>query len=177
VPREQHAGIEDARRVERALHRTHRVDLPGASREVKPLSLREADAVLGADAAAELGDELEHGVVDAPVAGLGVEHVHVEVAVAEMPEENHARCGCSTSHARADVTFEVRQSGDREGDVQLVRDAFGLDRLRMALPVRPEGVTVARGRRDGRLDDACGGDRPGELLQRIVPGGALDERT
>src|SRR4051794_26247984 len=67
VAGEQHARIENASRVARALQRSLCRELGLRQRTRECLALGDSDAVLGADAATELDDEIEDRVVDSRV--------------------------------------------------------------------------------------------------------------
>src|SRR5207244_3768837 len=84
-----------------------------------------AAAALRADAAAHRRGQLEDGSVDAIVLGIEAEHIDVQVAVTEVTERDRARSGRDLTHARADHLFEIREAGERDGHVELVRDARG----------------------------------------------------
>src|SRR5688500_18856496 len=76
---EQDAGIEDAARVPGALEGTHGGHRRLATVADQPVDLRDTDAVLRTDAAAELQDQLQHRVIDRFVIRRRPEHVDVDV--------------------------------------------------------------------------------------------------
>src|SRR5207245_3447555 len=95
---EEHVGIEDPGGVERPLDGPEGVDLDRAPVEVQPRPLGRADAVFGADAAAEAGHEPQDGVLhrrrpSAAVAAVRSEDVDVDVAVPGVAEEDAAGTG------------------------------------------------------------------------------------
>ena len=80
------ARIEEIAGVEGALDRAHRRHFAAAVGALEPRGFRHSDPVLGADRAASAERQLEHGVVDPRILGIGAEHVDVDVSVAEMTE-------------------------------------------------------------------------------------------
>lgn len=90
---EDDTWIEDAGRVEGAFDGVHGAEVGGGAGEVEPGFFGDADAVFGADGAAEGGDEAEHGVVGCFVVRWEAEEVDVEVTVAGVAEEDRAGGG------------------------------------------------------------------------------------
>ena len=105
--------------------------------------LGDADAVLGADRAAVRGHELEHRLVDALVV-RAAEHVDVQVAVAEMAPEDRARARRGASTAATTASANAASAAERDGHVELVRHARGVDRLVERLAVGHSAVAARR---------------------------------
>ena len=88
----------------------------GDAVEVQPPALGRADAVLGADAAAPLGDEAQHGVVDPLVVGVDAGDVDVDVAVADVAEQPGPRVRGDGARPRAGTSSRNAASvGRRAG--------------------------------------------------------------
>lgn len=144
---------------------------------MQPGFLGNADAVFGADRAAEVGDELEHGGIGAVIVGGDAEDVDVEIAIARMAEEDGPGPGMESSEAAAHLAFKGRELRAGKGDIELVGDAFGGDGLGVALPVGPEAVPTGAvgGEQDGiRVGE--GGEGGGERGRGVGGAGAFDEQ-
>jgi hypothetical protein len=96
-----------------------------------------ADPVLGRDRPAVLGGQPQDRLVHAAVARSRAEHVHVQVAHADMAEHDRARV--SLRYHVVQLGPERGQPAQRQRHIQLVRDADRADRLGVSLPVRPQG--------------------------------------
>src|SRR6056297_292391 len=126
--REQLARIENPVGVERALDRTHQFDFGARFDQVQVIPLEQTHAVLGRKAAAvvadqpeDLGAELVAGrteIVDRPVVGL--EYVHVQVAVADMPEPNHLEIGIALADQRIQRGQKPGHGGNSHRKIVLV---------------------------------------------------------
>ena len=172
---QEDAGVEDARGVEGGLDGAHGGDLGRGAGEVEPAALGRADAVLGADAPALVGDEAEDGVVDRLVVGVDAGHVDVDVAVGDVAEQPRPRAG--RGHG-ADAPRRRRRRGAAAGSVtsSLCGGPMRVDRLGDA----PPGSATARRARPGSAATGDGGrpvaDGGGQRRGRVVVAGALDEQ-
>ena len=147
-----------------------------AAGEAQPARLGHADAVLGADRPAELGDEPQDRVVDRLVARVGAEHVDVHVAVAEVAEQHRPGAGRHAPDRRRAPRRGSRPSaGQRHADVELVRHAGRGDRLGVGLAQAPQALAagaVGAGDRVG-VARAASASSAGE----VAAAGALDEQV
>src|SRR3954462_15850487 len=86
---DEHVRIEDAIRIEGPLDGAEDVQLDRAAIEMEPRPLGPADPVLGADASAQLGNQVEDSVVDRVGRFVVVvaDDVDMEVAVADVAEQ------------------------------------------------------------------------------------------
>ena len=142
---------------------------------MKPSGLRHADAVLGADRAAEGCNEAEHGLVD-PLAPLpGAEEVHVHVAVSEVAEQRHPYSRGQLTDRLAHGLREGRHGRRGHAHVELARRAGGVDRVGDALPVGPQPRPVAGFDPDRDVVDVA--ERGGQLLGRVLAVGHLHEQV
>src|ERR1700722_12654605 len=142
----QLARVHDAVGIKRLLDGAHRAQRHRRSVAHQLVTLEAADAVLGADAAAELC----HQVVDRPaqlrllrqerLVARGVDAADIEMQIAV------ARVSVAHQYAVADVSLypersganEFRQRGDRYADIVLEAQARVALRLRHALAQPPE---------------------------------------
>ena len=76
--------------------------------------------MLGADRAAALDRQLEHGLVGALIVGVGAQHVHVDISVAEVPEQDHP-LGAGLLDRAGNSVDEPVELAQRDADVELVR--------------------------------------------------------
>ncbi len=142
--------------------------------------------MLRADAAAVVGDEPEHGVLDPPILGVpagapapapaaatGAGDVDVHVALGDVTEQPGPRLGCDSRDAGRDRLDERGQDAQRQGDVHLDGRAEGVDRFGVPFSVGPQGAAAARVARQGRvLDPRQAGDG---VRQRLQHGGPPDQ--
>src|SRR5882757_11172573 len=127
----------DAAGVERRLQSAHRGDFLVGAAEGEEAGLGDADAVLGADRAAELGGEAEDGLVEGVVLGAGAEQVDVDVAVAEVAVEVELGA-VDRGDQLVGAALELGQGGGRHGDIEFVGYAAVADRLVDQLTTGPE---------------------------------------
>ena len=139
-----------------------------------------ADAVLGADRAAELDDDIVHDAIDArparrrnvcQSAPTGAHRVVVHVAVADVPEGAMANSGIGRRERRIGPRDELGDARDRHRDV--VRDAAACRDLRLGevlahlpLALRPARRTRRSPRRGPVPLPAPQRARPQRLVQR-----------
>ena len=97
------AGIEDAVGVERVLDGALRGQVGGRPDQVEPRGLGDADAVLGRDRPAPLGDRAEDGVGETRGVG-GVEKVEVGIPFGQVP--------CAQALEALGLVPELRLDGD-----------------------------------------------------------------
>ena len=154
---EEHVRIQDAGWVERFFDSAEGRQLRIAPVQMEPRSLRRSDAVLGADAAAQLSDISHDPVIDAQVIGCKPGHVDVDVAITEVAEQPSPRVRVSGSDNLRHLVDESGQRGRRQRDIELVGRTERVDRLGVTLSVVPElGPSGALGGDGGIFD---GGDR------------------
>jgi hypothetical protein len=133
--------------------------------------------VLGADRAAARGGKPQHRLVDGVVVGVGAEHVDVDVAVAEVAEDDRHRTRSDTLDDRPEVLDEPRQLAQRHPDVHLVRYPGRVERLGVALAQAPQALALAAlVGHDGVLD-ARPVERRHQLVGRIAVTGALEQQV
>ena len=89
----EHAGIQGIRWIERTLDRAHGRDVGLATVRNEPTNLRDANPMLSAHRAPHADRELQGGVVDGLIIGVGTEDVDVEVPIAHMAIHEGARVG------------------------------------------------------------------------------------
>ncbi len=92
--------------------------------------------MLGANRPTAFEHQLEHRVVDPNVVGVRAEHVHVDVAVAQMAEQDRPFTAGRRDDA-GDPLEEAAELVQRHADIELVRDPDRVDRLGVALAQRP----------------------------------------
>src|SRR5687768_2998247 len=121
------ARVHDALGVDDALERAHEIERGRVLVSFELAHLGLADAVLGADAAAMLRDEVVHGAADlgrarrerAAVAAGRLAQVVVQVAVGEMAVGYQARTRREALEQRAASLDETRQACRLDRDVVL----------------------------------------------------------
>jgi hypothetical protein len=118
-------GVEDGVGIECLLEGPERTDLGVGAREVEPPPLGRADAVLGADAATGIGDQVENPVIHLVVVGVEAGHVHVDIAVPGVSEQPGARQRGDRAYRCRNLVDELGQRTLGQRDVELVRGVRG----------------------------------------------------
>src|SRR5258706_13302153 len=164
------AGIHDAVWVESALELAHQLQFE--RRFIAPdfLALQLAQAVLGADRAAEASHTVVHDAVDRrripdkSIRGnpLGSGYVVVDVSVAEVSERHNAHAGISARELRVGLRNESGNA--RDGNRPVVLDVLALVRLRLGdkFTQLPESSGLCITLRDRRVENVVLQESPFE---------------
>src|SRR5204862_2152217 len=144
------AGVEDALRVERVLHRAHRGDGDGVAALGEVPALHAPDAVLAGDRAAQARRDVEDRLDGGTERGLAADRVGVveqDVDV-DVPVAGVAVGDLADAEARGDLADAAEEVGDlrgRDGGVALDVGGDLLDGLPQGAAQAPE-VALLRGR-------------------------------
>src|SRR5258706_9907607 len=155
------AGIHDAVWVESALELAHQLQFERGFIAPDSLALQRAQAVLGADRAAEASHTVVHDTVDRrripdkSIRGnpLGSGYVVVDVSVAEVSERHHAHARISARQLRVGLRNEIGNA--RDGNRHVVLDVLALVRLRLGdkFTQLPESSGLCFTLRDRRVEN------------------------
>ena len=136
-----------------------------------------ADAVFGADGAAEFRHPPQHPVIHPVVIGGRPGDVDVDVAVAHVAEQPGPGGGIDAGHQRRHLFHKVGQRSGRQRHVQLVGWTQGVDRLGVGLPVSPElGSSGRPGGHHGVSQPRHRGGGVGQVGGGFPPVGHLDQQ-
>jgi hypothetical protein len=151
--------IEDVLRIERALERAHEVHLRGALVAQNLVALHHADAVLGADRAAEIVDQIVDGARDlasqrarnaSPSPPFGTLKLKWMLPSPRWPNGT-GRAGNQRSTSAMPFSRNSGNVFHRHGNIVLDRGAFALLRFRHVLAQPPQRARCARSRRYASL--------------------------
>src|SRR5580704_5263520 len=109
IGRQEHVGVQDTVRIEAPLDRPERGDLGWSPGEVEPPSLGHPDAVLGADASAEVTDHTQHLLVHSIIVREKTTHVDMDVAVPDVTEQPGTCRRSNRRHRTWDLVDEPGQ--------------------------------------------------------------------
>ena len=136
--------------------------------QVQPGPFGRADAVLGADAAAEAGHEAQHGVLDARGRrrAAAPRTFTWRLPSPAWPKRTRRASGAAAASSSRTRGTNPARAGAGQRDVELDRDAGGVDRLGVRLPVAPQAGPARR----CRIRRRCPGARRRRLRPRRRPG-------
>ena len=143
-----------------------------ARRELGPLE--PADAVLGADRAAERRDQVEHLALHLVLQRderlgrhrRGLQQVVVDVAIAQMAERHDAHARDRAAELLGTLRDQLRHPRDRHRDVVAQHRTLVRHRIRRVLAQRPDRLALRLARRDhAALDQALLHGRLQRLLE------------